>query len=140
MTTPPDRPGSPHEPTDIGEFQRDSSAVAQSLNNLSSVFLELGRFAEAEGAILRAAAIWWKNLGPDHPRNGIAQLALADLYLRRGEAARAEPLLRNAVPLFERTLPAGHPRLALALAIPDQALGPDDPLTVETRQLCGQRP
>ena len=41
--------------------------MAQSLNNLASLYQDQGNYAEAEPLYQRSLAIWEKALGPEHP-------------------------------------------------------------------------
>src|SRR5262245_43892589 len=58
----------------------DHIDVGQSLNNLASAYLELGRYAEAEPLFKRALVIREKNLGPDDPRVAATVNNLASVY------------------------------------------------------------
>ena len=66
----------------------DHRPVAQSLNNLASLYHTQGRYADAEPLYKRALAIREKALGPDHPDVAQSLNNLAALY----EAKAATPM------------------------------------------------
>jgi tetratricopeptide (TPR) repeat protein/CHAT domain-containing protein len=130
--------------------------VAQSLNNLASLYQAQGRYAEAEPLYRRSLAIYEKALGPDHPDVAQSFNNLALLYWSQGRYAEAEPLYRRSLAIREKALGAEHPDVAhglnnlatlyrdqghyaeaeplyrRGLAIYEKALGPDHPVVVHT--------
>ena len=64
--------------------------TSRSLNNLALLYLDQGRYADAEPLIKRALAISEKALGPDHPGLATDLNNLAGLYHVQGRYADAE--------------------------------------------------
>jgi tetratricopeptide (TPR) repeat protein len=75
----------------------DHPDVAQSLNNLATLYYSRGRFADAEPLYKRALAIREKALGPDHPDVATALNNLAELYNQQGRYADALSLVRTTI-------------------------------------------
>lgn len=51
------------------------------LNNLAVLYVDNGRYAEAEPLQLRSLVIWEKALGPEHPELAIGLNNMAKLYV-----------------------------------------------------------
>lgn len=127
-------------------------------NNLGAILLELGRAAEAEAILREVLAI---RRGTSSPRGEAVSQTLRNLgraVQRQGRLDEAEHLLRESEAIAREAYAERHPRhaevlttlgelllargrwveadslLALALAIREQRLGPDSPLTEETRR------
>lgn len=131
-----------------------SQAVGQSvyiINNLALLYVNQGRYTEAESLCRRALLIREQQLGPEHPSIATSLNNLAELYrAQEGKDAEAEPLHRRAIAIEEQ-LRANHPNTTTslvnlanfyhdrrqysealplhqrALAIREQVLGPDHP-------------
>jgi tetratricopeptide (TPR) repeat protein len=71
------------------------------LNNMAGVYLEQGRFNEAEPLIRQAAAILSAVLPADDLRLAMARSGLADLLINRGQYRESEQLLNQAIQVFE---------------------------------------
>ena len=129
-------------------------SVATGLNNLAEVYSAQGRYAEAEPLHKRALAIREKALGPEHPDvaqslNNLSGLLPLPGPLRRGravlqpgagdrrEGSRAGAPQRGHAPQQPGGALSGtrgnyaeaEPLHRRALAINEQALGPEHPLT-----------
>jgi CHAT domain-containing protein len=89
--------------------------VAQSLNNLASLYQAQGAYPKAEPLYVRALNIRQKALGPMHPLVANSLLNLALLYLNQGGYAKAEPLLVHALDIREKALGPMHPDVANSL-------------------------
>jgi tetratricopeptide (TPR) repeat protein len=90
-------------------------AVAQSLNNLASLYQKQGRYAEAEPLHKRSLAIWEKAPCGDHPDVASSLNNLAELYRNQGRYAEAEPLYKRSLAIWESALGRDHPDVALSL-------------------------
>ena len=86
----------------------DHLSLGTPLNNLASLYEELGRYAEAESLFKRSLAITEKALGPIHPDVGLLFDNLGKLLMAQGRDTEAESLYKRS------------------LAIRERALGPDD--------------
>ena len=75
----------------------DHPDVADSLNNLASLYHAQGRYAEAEPLYQRSFKIREKALGPDHPDVAASLSRLAILCEAQGRYAEAEPLYQQIV-------------------------------------------
>jgi tetratricopeptide (TPR) repeat protein len=68
--------------------------TATSLNNLAGLYLEQGRYEEAEPLYERALEIRERVLGPEHPDTAMILNNLAELYREQGRYEEAERLTR----------------------------------------------
>ncbi len=89
--------------------------MALSLNNLAQLYVNQGRYAQAEPLHKRSLAIREKALGPDHPDVALSLNNLARLYHHQGLYAQAEPLFRRALAIREKALGPEHPDVATSL-------------------------
>lgn len=80
-----------------------------SLNNLTSLYWQQGKYTEAEPLYQRALAIREQSLGPEHPDTALSQSWLAYLMEEQGKAQEALRLYAQAVSVFEETLGKEHP-------------------------------
>ncbi len=71
-------------------FGPDNFRVANTLNNLASIYKSRGNYRQAEPLYLRALAIDEKVLGPEHPDMADKLANLAELYRTHGKYAEAE--------------------------------------------------
>jgi lipopolysaccharide biosynthesis regulator YciM len=134
-----------------------SLAVAGHQAELAKVLLQTGALDEAEVLLRDALGTILAGENPQSPRLIEVLLSQADLFLKKDQPDKALTKARDAVELCRRKLPELDPRagrslekladieLALnrpaearthyekALAIFEEALGPDDPFTAETR-------
>ncbi|MEK7841288.1 MAG: tetratricopeptide repeat protein, partial [Deltaproteobacteria bacterium] len=79
-------------------FGADHPSVAQSLNNLGALYVEMGQYAKAEQFMQRALAIREKAMGSDHP-----SVAGSFLYMARLEAAQQH--YKGAIGFFKKSFP-----------------------------------
>ena len=89
------------------------SEVAQSLNNLAQVFLDLDLLNLAEPVLERALDIWERQLGPEHRRLGVALFNLGDLHRKRGDLAATAAAFERALTIFEASLGPEHPNIGI---------------------------
>ena len=90
--------------------------VSVSLNNLASLYEDMGKYAEAEPLLRRALGIDEKVFG-DHPELAADVNNLALLYQEQGKFAEAEPLLRRALAIMQMALGPEDPGVAAASTI-----------------------
>ena len=89
--------------------------IANSLNNLATLYQAQGNYDQAETLFKRALAIAEKALGPDHPSVAASLNNLAILYQAQGNYAQAEPLFMRALEIAEKTLDPDHLTVATCL-------------------------
>jgi tetratricopeptide (TPR) repeat protein len=93
----------------------DHPDIAESQNNLAAVYVDQGRYADAEPLLQQSLAIREKALGSDHPDVAQSQNNLAGLYHAQGRYTDAEPLIKRALAVREKTLGLDHPRVAQSM-------------------------
>jgi tetratricopeptide (TPR) repeat protein len=103
-----------------GLARPDDARRATVLYNLAGVYLELGRYAEAEPLLLRALEIREKTLSPVHPLVAEVSNNLGFLYLQQGKNREAERFLERALAVWERF--AGSYAAPAAVALNNLAL------------------
>ncbi len=107
----------------------DHPTVARDLLNLAGLLHATNRVSEAEPLMRRALAIDERSLGPDHPAVAAALNNLAGLLHATNRLAAVAVALNNLAQLLKasnRLAEAEH-LMRLALAIDEQAQGPDHP-------------
>ena len=97
------------------KFGEQDPRFATSLNNLALLYMEQGKYVEAEPLYQRSLAIWEKALGPQHPDVATSNNNLAELYRTRGNYAQAEPLYKRSLAIREKVLGPEHPNVASSL-------------------------
>ena len=88
---------------------------ADRLNNLATLYRDIGRKEEAGNFLERALEIWEGHLGDDHP---IIAQALNNLMVIRTDPKRfeeAEGLAQKTLDITERTFAPDHPYVAVLL-------------------------
>jgi len=96
-------------------FGSEHSAIANSLNNLASLYDNQGRYTEAEPLYRESLAMCKRLLGEEHPSVATSLNNLASLYRDQGRYAEAEPLYRDALAICKRLLGNNHPDIAQSL-------------------------
>ena len=94
----------------------DHPALAESLNNLASLYKVRGDYPKAESLVQRALAINEKAWGPNHPAVGVSLNILATFYLERGNFPKAEPLFRRALDIREHAPNPNQQEIAQTLS------------------------
>ncbi len=89
--------------------------MAQSLNNLATLYRDQGKYPEAEPLFEKALAIAEKALGPEHPDVATGLNNLAELYRAQGRYTEAEPLYKRSLAIKEKALGPEHPHVATTL-------------------------
>ncbi|MCG3128381.1 MAG: Serine/threonine-protein kinase PknD [Phycisphaerae bacterium] len=89
--------------------------VAQSLNNLASLYQVRGDYSAAEPVLREALAMKRKLLGDEHPGVAAGLNNLAVVLASKGDFAAAEPLYREALAIKRKTLGDEHPDVAAGL-------------------------
>ncbi len=83
-------------------------------SNLSRVYVEQARYAEAEVLLDRVLAGRLEQLGDRHEEIAITKLRLCDLYLLTDRLPACGALIDDILDVFAATLPEGHRRIAAA--------------------------
>ncbi|MDZ8024748.1 MAG: tetratricopeptide repeat protein [Nostoc sp. DedQUE11] len=96
----------------LGEEHLD---VAQSLNDLASLYYSQGRYSEAESLYIQALAFMRRLLGEEYPLVATSLNNLAELYRSQGRYSEAEPLHQKALTLRQRLWGEEHPDVATSL-------------------------
>ncbi len=90
--------------------------VANSLNDLGSLYLAMGDYAPAAPLYQRSRMILEKLLGSEHPSVANSINNLASLYQTQGDYARATPLYQRALVILEKALGPEHSSVANSLS------------------------
>jgi tetratricopeptide (TPR) repeat protein len=85
-------------------------------NNLAELYVDTGRYGEAEPLYERALGITETAHGPDHPLLALRVNNLAGLYVTTWRYAEAEPLYERAIATLEARLGPDHPNTKTARA------------------------
>ena len=97
------------------EFGADHIAMADMLNGLASLYLDLGQHDGAEPLLKRSLAIRKSALGSDHPKIALSLNNIAGVYTRQGRYDEAEPLFKRSLSIWEKSVGPQHPRVAMTL-------------------------
>lgn len=79
------------------------------LNNLATIYINIGRYDDAEPLYDEALMIRRQVLGADHPDTASSLNNLAGLYHAQRRYVEAAPMVMEAVEIMERVLGAEHP-------------------------------
>jgi len=92
-----------------------SQDIAQTLENLGTLYFVKRKYDEAGALFERAVTIKVRLLGPEHPSvaKALSKVALADLA--RGYYAEAESPCRRSLDILEKSSPRDYPALIDAL-------------------------
>ncbi|MCB1510729.1 MAG: CHAT domain-containing protein [Hyphomicrobiaceae bacterium] len=85
------------------------------LDNLGTLYGELGRLSDAERVQRRAVALFEQALGPEHRSTAIGYANLAALYYRQRRFGEARPLFERALALYRKLLPPKDLRIGVLL-------------------------
>ncbi|MDB9454430.1 tetratricopeptide repeat protein [Dolichospermum circinale] len=96
------------------KFQK-LEALANSLNNLASLYYNQGKYSEAEPLLLDALEMRKRLFTNDHPDVASSLNNLAYLYYNQGKYSEAEPLLLDALEMRRRLFTNDHPDVASSL-------------------------
>ena len=91
--------------------------AANVLNDMASLYREVGGFEKAFRLDRRALAIAQTTLGPDHPTVAAILQNLGILEQRRDRLASAESFARQSLAIREKTIGQDHPRVASSVAV-----------------------
>ena len=89
--------------------------LAPTLHNLATLYLDQGKYDQAEVLYKRVVAIREIEFGPDHPSLATSLEALAWVEFKRGKPAEARTKLERAMAIYERALGPDHPALVPVL-------------------------
>ena len=92
------------------------SNVANSLNNLASLYQAQGRFREAKPLVQDALSIRREQLGDSHPDVASSLSSLALLYQAQGRFEDADPLYMEALRIHREQFGDSHPNVATSLS------------------------
>jgi tetratricopeptide (TPR) repeat protein len=90
----------------VGEEDRDALNM---MYYLALLYLDQGKYAEAEPLFARVLEVWRRILGPQHPLTALALGSLGELRLGQRQYSDAEPFLHEALIKYEK-LPDGWRR------------------------------
>jgi serine/threonine protein kinase/tetratricopeptide (TPR) repeat protein len=96
--------------------------LATFLANISNPLIDVGRYDEAETALLESLAIRRELFGEQSPSLAIVLTRLSRVRFYKGGYARAEAEARAAVGIQEQALPQGHRNFALDYVVLGRAL------------------
>lgn len=85
------------------------------MNDLASLYSELGHYAKAEPLYLRCLELREATLGREHPKTATTLNNLALLYEQRGQYAKAEPMFLRALAISETKRGKDDPETATVL-------------------------
>jgi CHAT domain-containing protein/Tfp pilus assembly protein PilF len=89
--------------------------IATPMNDLATLYQDLGQYAKAEPLFRRSLEIGEAKLGKDHPHVATFLNNLALLCYQLGQYAKAEPLYKRSLKIREATLGKDHPDVAGSL-------------------------
>ncbi len=85
------------------------------MNNLASLYTEMGRNEEAEKLFKESLELKKKVLGPNHPDTLSAMIDVANLVLEKKQYAEAEELYVSALAAQKIVLGADHPSVGVSM-------------------------
>lgn len=88
---------------------RNKTFLAETLNDLSAIYLQQQEFAKAATMYQRAVDIWQAELGYDHIAIPDMLDNLASLHYHQGNLAQAQSLSQKALDLAHKVLGPEHP-------------------------------
>jgi tetratricopeptide (TPR) repeat protein/class 3 adenylate cyclase len=97
---------------DRGEHVAEKRRLAESLHNLALLYVEQGRYAQAEIQNLRALQIRESLSGGSHPEVAMSLHSLARIYTLQQRFEDAAQRYEAALHIFETTLGDVHPHVA----------------------------
>ena len=93
----------------------DSLELADSLERLANLYVEQGRYTEAETLCQKTLNLRKQLLGDEHPAIATSLNNLALVYKFQGRYSEVEPLYQQALNLRQRLLGEAHPHVASSL-------------------------
>jgi CHAT domain-containing protein len=94
------------------KFGPEHARVAETLNGLAIMYVDMGQYAKAEPLYQRSRKIWESKFGPEHPFVAGSLNNLGALYFDMGQYAQAEPLYQRSLKIYQSQLGPEHPHLA----------------------------
>ncbi|MCE7925732.1 MAG: CHAT domain-containing protein [Haliscomenobacteraceae bacterium CHB4] len=89
---------------------------AWSLNNLASLYLDMGNYEKAQPLYVEALTVYEKVLGKEHPEYALSLTGLANVYWEMDNYEKAKPLYLEALVIREKVLGKVHPEYARSLS------------------------
>jgi tetratricopeptide (TPR) repeat protein len=93
----------------------DKAAMPSVLNNLASVYKNMGRLEEAKAYYERSLTLTEELRGPNDPDAAIVLNNLGSVYVAMGDLDRALLLFQRSLSIYEKMLGPDHPQTAAAL-------------------------
>jgi tetratricopeptide (TPR) repeat protein len=97
------------------QFSPGDPRLAASLNNLAELYVQRGRYADAEPLYKRAIDAWGHAGTSQEPSLASALGNLGDLYRQTGRYSEAEPLYKRALQIREAANSPNDPRIAASV-------------------------
>ncbi len=88
---------------------KEHPSYAINLDNLATLYINMGYYEKAELLILEAKGIWERVLGRQHPSFASSLMSLSGLYFETRRYEKAEPLILEARAVQEKVLRRQHP-------------------------------
>jgi tetratricopeptide (TPR) repeat protein len=104
-----------HRIIEASEKTGESADLGTFVDNMGTVYVRMGKYAEAEPLRKRALAIYERTLGKNHLEVGTCSLNIATLYVKMDKPADGEPYMKRALQIFETTFGSDHPALVPVL-------------------------
>lgn len=92
----------------------DSPAVANTMNNVGMLYVEIDDLRRAEQMLQGALKMWSQTLGADNIKVGVANHNLAILYINKGDLEQAEKLIERAIGIRTKILGEQHEATSLS--------------------------
>jgi len=96
-------------------WQYEYSDFARALNNLATLYLDQGKYADAEPLLKKVLEMYREQWGIENPEAAASLNNLAEVYRRQGLYKEAEPLFNQALTITRKTRGMEHPETALCL-------------------------
>jgi tetratricopeptide (TPR) repeat protein len=112
--------------------------MAYTFQGLANLYVNMGKYAEAETLFLRVLQIWERTI-PGHPERGTVFCGLAKISLHHGHFREAECSCQRALTLWQEAFGPGHRDVARALhllGIIEQARGKEEKARNALQQAC----
>jgi tetratricopeptide (TPR) repeat protein len=97
---------------DKGKLVAEKQQLAENLHNLALLYVDQGRYIEAEQQNLRALAIRESLTGREHPKVAMSLHSLGRVHTLQDRFLDAEVRFKEAMRIFEVTLGHVHPHVA----------------------------
>jgi tetratricopeptide (TPR) repeat protein len=96
-------------------WQYEYSDIALALNNLATLYLDQGKYAEAEPLLKQVLELYREQWGIENSEAAACLNNLAEVYRRQRMYEEAEPLFDQALTIIQKTRGMTHPETAQCL-------------------------